>query len=341
MRRLRALLAEPGPRAVALVVVLALVVGFGAWSALGPRDRQSPRGTVVITAGLQRGVYYSWAQALARETHAAYPGLKVEVLGSSGSLDNVERVARGVADVGLSTEDVTEDPTASTGFSTTAATPGATATPEPVDRGGLVALARVYDDYVHVVVRDDGPVHTLADLQGRPVAVGQPGSGVAVVAARVLAEARVTVQPEPGDLVSATQALASRQVDAVFWSGGLPTTAVSDLARRVRLRLLPLDGISSRMREKYGFAYRPAQIPAGSYGLSAPVSTLASPNLLVARPDLDPAIVTALLDTMFRRRDAIAAAVPPANALDRRTAIASGSLPLHPAAAAYYRATKP
>jgi len=339
MVRLRAALrAGPSPRAVVLGVVLTLLTATGAWAALSPREDDSPRGTVVITSGQQRGVYYSWATTLARETQQAYPRLQVRVLGSSGSLDNLERVANGVADVGLTTEDASEDRTAATGL---AASPGATATAKPVDRSGLVALARVYDDYVHVVVRADGPVQSLADLRGRPVAVGQPLSGVAFVAKRVLQEARVQVVPHALELSEATQALAEREVDAVFWSGGLPTGAVTDLARRVRLRLLPLDSVSEQLRAKYGVAYRPAQIPAGSYGLSAPVATLASPNLLVARRDADPAIVTALLDTMFRRRDAIAAAVPAANALDRRTAISSGSLPLHPAAVEYFRSTKP
>ena len=339
MVRVRAALrAWPRPRAVVLGVVLTLVAPAVAWAALGPRENDSPRGTVVITTGQQRGVYYSWATTLARETQRAYPGLRVEVLGSSGSLDNIRRVSAGVADVGLTTEDATED--ASPAGGPTAA-PGAAATPQPVDRGKLVAIARVYDDYVHVVVREDGPVRSLADLQGRPVAVGQPLSGVAFVANRVLKEARIQVVPHSLELADATQALADRRVDAVFWSGGLPTGAVTDLARRVRLRLLPLDTVSERMRAVYGVAYRPAQIPAGSYGLSAPVATLASPNLLIARRDADPAVVTALLDTMFRRRDAIAAAVPAANALDRRTAISSGSLPLHPAAVEYFRTTKP
>jgi TRAP transporter TAXI family solute receptor len=312
-----------------LGAVVALVAAAGVWSALGPREDVNPQGKVVITAGQQRGVYYSWATALARETHAAYPGLEIQVLGSSGSPENLHRVTMGVADVGLSTEDVTED---------TKATETAS---RPVDRSKLVALAHVYDDYVHVVVRDDGPVGSLADLAGRSVATGQPGSGVAVVAKRVLEEAHVPVRAQAVGLDNGMDMLATREVDAVFWSGGLPTTAVADLARRVRLRLLPLDSVSPALREKYGVAYRPAQIPAGSYGLTAPVATLASPNLLVARSDLDPAAVRALLETMFRRRDAIAAAVPAAAALDRRRAISSGSLPLHTAAAAYFRATKP
>ena len=314
---------------MALGAVVALVAAGGVWSALGPREDVNPRGRVVITTGQQRGVYYSWATALARETHAAYPGLEVQVLGSSGSPENLHRVTTGVADIGLSTEDVTED------------TAAAATASRPVDRSKLVALARVYDDYVHVVVRADGPVHSLADLAGRPVATGQPGSGVAVVAQRVLSEAHVTVKAQAAALNNGMAMLQARQVDAVFWSGGLPTGAVADLARRVRLRLLPLDSVSAALRQRFGVAYRPAQIPAGSYGLTAPVATLASPNLLVARPDADPAVVRALLDTMFRRRDAIAAAVPAANALDRRSAISSGSLPLHPAAVAYYRATKP
>jgi TRAP transporter TAXI family solute receptor len=330
------------PRIAAVATVLSLVAAAGAWAALGPRENLSLRATVVITTGQQRGVYYSWATALAREAEASYPGLEVRVLGSSGSLENLHRVSTGVADLGLTTEDATEDATEEASAGAVATPPATGALAQQANPSRLVALARVYDDYVHVVVRADGPVTSLAGLAGRRVATGQPLSGVSFVAKRVLAEAGITVRPEAVGLTPAMKMLQDREVDAVFWSGGLPTGAVADLARTVPLRLLPLpDTVSAPMREKYGVAYRAAQIPAGSYGLTAPVATLASPNLLVARPDADPAVVNALLDTMFRRRDAIAAAVPAANALDRRTAISSGSLPLHPAAAAYFRGSKP
>jgi TRAP transporter TAXI family solute receptor len=162
-----------------------------------------------------------------------------------------------------------------------------------------------------------------------------------LIADRILAAAELTVKARDIDLVAGTQALTSGSVDAVFWSGGIPTQAITDAAARMPLRLLPLGSLTATLQAKYGTAYRPATIPPGRYGSTRPVATLASANLLVSRADADPAMVTAVLTTLFDRRDEIAAAVPAANGMDRRTAIWTAGLRLHPAAAAYYRRTKP
>ena len=65
------------------------------------------------------------------------------------------------------------------------------------------------------------------------------------------------------------------------------------------------------------------------------------PNLLVARSGADPALVRLVTETLFERRAAIARAVPAAAALDRRAAIETAPVPLHPAALRWFRDTKP
>jgi TRAP transporter TAXI family solute receptor len=205
----------------------------------------------------------------------------------------------------------------------------------------ITALARVYDDYVHLVVRDDSRYETLQDLADRQVAVGPPGSGTALVADRLLTDAGVAVRRLPLDVVEAGLALQGRRLDGLLWLGGLPTRALTELASRVRIRLLPLADVAVRLRARHGAAYRPAAIPPGTYGRAEGVTTVASANLLLCRENLRHDLVTTVLATAFRRRDAIAGAQPAANALDRRAAIATDPVPLHPAAARYYRGGKP
>jgi hypothetical protein len=204
----------------------------------------------------------------------------------------------------------------------------------------VVALARVYDDYVHVLVRDDSTATQLVHLRGRPVAVGPKGSGTNLVAQRLLEAAGVPVEQVELDIVEAGLALQGRRVDAVVWLGGLPTRAVTELSERVRLRLLALSDLAAVLRARHAGAYRPAAIPPGTYGPDG-VATVAAANLLLASPGLGDAVVDAVLDTAFERRDAIAADQPAGNALDRRAAINTDPVPLHPAAARYYRARKP
>jgi uncharacterized protein len=317
------------PVAVVLLTVLVSVTGC---SVPGRDDGPAPaHGVVLISTGTTGGVYHAWGMSLADQLRATAPGLRVRVETSVGSVSNLRRVALGVADLGLTTMDATEDPPDGCRVRTAG---------NPADHAMLRALARVYDDYVQVVVRDGSRFRTLGDLAGRPVAVGSTGSGTALVACRLLGAAGVRVDERPINVAPGLDALLAGKVDAVIWSGGLPTRAIQDTATRAPLRLLPLGGLADTLRTRYGAVYRPATVPSGYYGSREQVTTLASPNLLVARADADAATVEAVLEAMFRRRDEIAAAVPAAGTTDRRTAVFTGSLPLHPAAVDYYRRQK-
>jgi uncharacterized protein len=322
---------KTGVTAAALVLV-----GLVGLIACSPgSDRPAPaRGTLVISTGSPRGVYYAWALSLATQLRTTNPQLYVTVETSSGSLRNLQRLTDGTADLALTTVDATDQRAG--GDANVGAADAADARSVP-----LRALARIYDDYLHIVVPARSPVRSVSDLAGRPVAVGAPDSGTALVARRVLDAAGISVSERDVDVVVGTEALETGAVDAVFWSGGLPTRAIDDAAARMPLRLLPLGDLAGTLRAEYGAAYRPATIPPGRYGSTESVATLASPNLLVARADADPAMVSAVLSTIFDRRTAIAAAVPAANAMDRRTAIWTGGMRLHPAAIAYYRRAKP
>lgn len=321
------------PTTALLLALLALLVALTGCAPL-PAGAEPARGNLVISTGSPRGVYYAWANSLAQQLRTTNPQLKVTVEESSGSLRNLQRLTDSTADLALTTVDATEQ-RARSDINIGAADAADARSVQ------LRALARIYDDYLHIVVRARSRVRSIADLAGRPVAVGAPGSGTALVARRVLDAAGIKVSERDVDVVAGTEALIGGTVDAVFWSGGLPTGAIDDAAKRIPVRLLPLGGLAETMRAKYGADYRPATIPPGRYGGTDSVPTLASPNLLVARADADPAMVSAVLSAIFSRRDAIAAQVPAANAMDRRTAIWTGGMRLHPAAIAYYRRTKP
>ena len=84
------------------------------------------------------------------------------------------------------------------------------------------AMARVYDDYVHLVVRDDSTLATVADLPGRRVAVGPTGSGTALAAQRLLQDQGLQVSTVNLDVVEAGLALQARRLDAMFWVGACP-----------------------------------------------------------------------------------------------------------------------
>jgi TRAP transporter TAXI family solute receptor len=175
------------------------------------------------------------------------------------------------------------------------------------------------------------------------VSVGPPGSGTRLIADRLLsvADGRAARLRRVGlGLDESTESLRRERISAFFWSGGLPTPGVDELARDLPLRLLDLDDLVDSLQARYGAVYRAAAIPSGTYGLARQAATIAVPNLIVARTGADAALIRLVVATLFERRAAIARSVPAAAALDRRAAIETAPVPLHPAALGWFRDTK-
>jgi TRAP transporter TAXI family solute receptor len=282
---------------------------------------------VRIAAGTGGGVYYQLAKPLASAWAAQMDIAEPEVQMTAGSPDNVQRLKDGRADVGFSAADVAAN----------ANRPG----PGPK----FVALARIYDDYLHVVVRDDSPITSIAMLRGRTVAVGSPDSGVEVIAKRLLTVGLGSydeVQHKNLGLTEALDALGENEVDAVFWSGGLPTQAISDKNAQVKLRLLGVgDVLPQLLRENE--VYRTATIPASTYQLenSEPVTTLIVSNFLLVSSAMSDDEAEALVRGLFDARSRLVEANRAALSIDERPAIETAPLELHPGAMRYYRSIKP
>src|SRR5262249_28385283 len=149
-------------------------------------------------------------------------------------------------------------------------------------------------------------IYSAADLAGRTVSIGAAGSGTEVIAERVLQVAGLDPQRDVHtmtlDLQASTKALASAEIDAMFWSGGLPPTAVSELRARMSLRLLDLGGVAAKLTPLFGDYYTESVVPASTYGQHEAVTTVSVPNYLVVRHDLDSELAYALTWLIFTER---------------------------------------
>ncbi|TGA96257.1 TAXI family TRAP transporter solute-binding subunit [Streptomyces sp. MZ04] len=314
----------PGRRAVLGATAAALPL-LAAASGCLPGGSEGPTARLTLATGARGGPFARFGERLARELGAREPGLRARVLHTSASVANLRLLAAGDADLALSLGDTAADARAGA---------GGFRTPVPVR-----ALARIYLNYLHLAVPADSTPRSLTDLAGRRVAVGAAGSGTAVVAERVLAAARLShpVREVRLDLDASTRALARGDVAALFWCGTIPTAAITRLAARTPVRLLPLDGQASALRERHGAPYVPVEVPAGTYGVPHAVPTVGVPSYLVARRDLSAQVAEAVTRVMFEAREQLPGPEVPGGYLDERYAIGTGSVPLHPGAVAYYR----
>ena len=164
----------------------------------------------------------------------------------------------------------------------------------------LKALAQIYPSYVQLVTRAGSGIDTLADLEGKRVSVGSPDSGTQVVAQRVLDVANVGgFKREQLGIAESAAALEQKKVDAFFWSGGVPTAAVAELARKTPIGVVDLGRYAREMRIRWGGVYDGASLPAGAYGLTERVTTITIPNYVVVGRRMDAALAHDLTSLLF------------------------------------------
>jgi uncharacterized protein len=284
---------------------------------------------LTLATGGTQGVYYALGNALA-DAWQQRLGLDARptVLSTAGSVENLQLLAAGSADVVFSQVDTASDQL------------GRTA---PDDPRALRALARIYDEVVHVVVPAASPVTSLAGLRGARVSIGAPDSGVVVIAERVLAVAGLSARTD-FDAVQlgineSVAALANGEIDAFFWVGGVPTRGVTDLAAALPIRLLDLEDLITPMRAAHP-VYAPGTVPAATYGIPEPITTLLVRNFLLVAAALPDDVAKALVEAMFDVQEQLATVSPAALTIDLRAAIGTQPVPLHPGAERFFRAEK-
>lgn len=284
--------------------------------------RSEPRGRVRLAAGDPGGLYLAFAQLLAQRVSARYPDLGVDVIPTEGSVDNLARLRSADVDMALALADVAERDRAG----------GAVGTAPQ-------AVARVYENYLQVVVRDSEAVHQLADLAGLRVSIGPAGSGAAAIS-EVLFEAaglRGRVDTVKYRLQDGLARLADGSVDALLWSGGVPTPAIADLNATLALRMLDLGQLAASMAHLSAYPYFVRRVPAGGY-VPPGLRSIGVPDLLLCRHDIAADVVAAVVDVLATDAPQL---VPPyvrgLQYLNPPSMIQTGLIPLHAGAAGAYR----
>ncbi|MGW7050342.1 TAXI family TRAP transporter solute-binding subunit [Streptomyces sp. NPDC054887] len=310
-----------------------VVTGLLLWWLL-PLGESSPRGRVTFSTGVTTGVYQRYGELLDEAVARDLPGVAMDLRASEGSRQNLARLVNGEADFAIATADAVAQ----------------------YYRDGLPGgyrlrgCARLYDDYVQLVVPKRSPVRSAAGLRNKRVAVGQEGSGVRLVANKLLEAAGLDpeedITPVSIGIDTMPERLEKGTIDAFFWSGGLPTAAVRNLSQRFDIRLVPLGDLVDELHAEPGPSrhYRSAVMPADAYkdaqdGEAVP--TVAVANLLVTTDAADTRLTEGLTRTVIGSRDRIGRTVHAAQLVDLRTAIYTAPLELHEGARRYYQSVKP
>ncbi|GAA5181222.1 TAXI family TRAP transporter solute-binding subunit [Rugosimonospora acidiphila] len=303
----------------------------GCAAATDPASKLYHQGELAIGTGNPTGVFYEVGAAYADVINRHLSGYEAVAAPTNGSVDNLNRLASGNVDVGLVFADNAADSLHGTG----------TFQGKPQK---LRALARIYNNYAHVIVRTDRGIESVADMRSKRISTSTHSSGTEVMAIRMLTAAGLNPTKEvdmlPMSLGETTTAMASGTIDGMFWSGGLPTTGVGDLFRQAagKVRFLPVDGLIPQLSKLYGAGiYTKATLPKATYGLSADVPTVAEPNMIVVDAGMPSDLAYRLTGLLFDYQSELARVHPVANDILRNTAPDTNPVPLHPGAARFYR----
>jgi TRAP transporter TAXI family solute receptor len=313
----------------------ALTLGLGSSllaSTAGCTTENRPR-ELTVAGGESGGFYLEFATLLADLLQREGVAERAVAVTTGGSLENIQRVLAGEATFAVALADAAAQTAAP-------ASPGA-------DGGQLVALGKVYQNYVHCIVREDSGIGTFADLAGKTAGVGEVGSGTTLTAGRIIAAAGLSPEAAGPDRalkqvnLGLNQALASLKdgsIDVMIQSGGVPTAPIAAAAPDLGMRLLDLSELIPATRAGSGFFYDRVLIPANSYGNAPAAWTVGVANLLLCRKDLADQVVRRTVELLVEQaQDLVPKSSTGVQFLSPETLINTAGVPLHPAAQAAYR----
>lgn len=307
---------------VALAAAASLVACGGQREPTGSGSEAG--GRLTIATGNTTGVYYQLGGALASVISQKMSGYRATASETGASVQNIQGLAGGNYDIAFSLGDTAAD-----------AIKGENSFQSKQD---VVALTRLYNNYTQVAVRTSANINSIADLKGKRVSTGSPNSGTEVIARRLLEAAGLDpakdVTAQRLGLPESVDAMKSGTIDALVWSGGLPTGGITDLTTSLGkgVKLLPIADLLPKMTEKYGSVYSVAPIPAATYKQPADVATIVVPNVLLVRKDMKDELAEQLTKTLYENLDALIAVNAAAKGITKENAAKTDPVPLHPGA---------
>lgn len=277
-----------------------------------------------IATGNTTGVYYTlggaYAEAISQQTGGK---LKATAAETSASVQNIQQLVAGTHQIAFSLADTAVD-----------AVNGAASFNE---KQPVAALSRLYPNYTQVIARTDTGINTIADMRGKRVSTGAPNSGTEVIANRMLQAAGLDpakdIQAQRTELGKTVEAMKDGSIDAMFWSGGLPTSGITDLfvSRRDQVKFIDVTDTLSKLQE-INPIYERGVIPASTYETPADVPTVVVPNVLLVKDDMDGNTACVLTKALFDRKADLVKANKAADAITLDNARQTSPVPLHPGA---------
>lgn len=313
---------------VGLVIAALGAAGLGgqsgrtAGSDADPSGCEAGNGRLSIATGNSTGVYYVVGGGLARLINHE-TDLRAAAAETGASVQNIQQLVKGDYDIAFSLADTADSAVSGTGKFTA---------PQPVR-----SIGRIYPNYTQVVVRSDAGIDSIADFKGKRISTGSPLSGTEAIANKLIAAAGLKpkdVQAQRLDLTKTVDGMKDGSIDGLVWSGGLPTSALTDLYTSMGSKVTMLDPtpLLPKLKESSP-VYDTAVVPAKTYGMPKDVKTVVVPNVLLVREEMPANLACALTTLVYSKTDQLIQAHPAARDIQLDKADESRPIQMHPGSA--------
>lgn len=274
------------------------------------------------------GTYQTFADALTATLNND-TGLTVRTRETAGSAANLRLLSGGYIQLALAQADLVNDAYYATG--TYSGKKALT---------GYKAVASLYTESCQIAVSAKSDIHSVSDLAGKKVSIGEKESGTSANAVEILASYGLSdklVQEVQLNYSDAVQQLKEGSIDAFFCTAGTPTDLVKNLAQETDIRLLSLDEKARKnLCKAYPF-FTACEIPAGTYkGQDKAISTVGVKSVLLASDSMSEKDVRAITRELFDNKYTLQKNIPAHLQLDFKDAVSGITIPFHQGAADYY-----
>lgn len=313
-------------------LLLGAFYGFVLMScAPGGAQQAQPIQRISIATGGTAGLYYITGAGVAAVVSKYVPNVQMTVEVTAASTENVRLLSAKKVAVALMTSDTAHYAyNGGREFKDT----------KYPDLRGMTAS---FTSWAQIIVPAGSPIKTIADMKGKRVSVGAPGSGNEVIANAVMTPLGVTRQdfkPEMLTYAETVTAWKDGSIDAAFIWSSIPHTGIMDILTGRAIRFIPTtESEAKTVVAKNPFFY-PLPIPARSYkGQEQDIPTLAGSSILTTHKDTDEQLVYSITKAVLEHTDEMAAIHPAGKEYNIQNTVRQGvmTLPWHPGAERYLK----
>lgn len=201
----------------------------------------------------------------------------------------------------------------------------------------ISALGALYPETVQLVTTDKTGIKSFADLKGKKISVGAPGSGTYANAEQLLEIHGITmddIDPQNLDFGESQDSLQAGQIDAAFITAGTPTGAVEALNAVANVLIIPVeDAKADELIKKYPY-YAKDVVPSGTYGLKEDVPTVSVGAMLAVINELPEDLVYEMTKAIYGNASSITH--PKGQFIKAETGLDGIGIPVHPGAQKYF-----